>query len=68
MVTGDAAPLEGAIVMQAGGEPALVTGPDRHHNVIGPGAVRWRSAFYRYQDGNVQFGQRYGSSSFTTTS
>ncbi|WP_437877141.1 right-handed parallel beta-helix repeat-containing protein [Sorangium sp. So ce513] len=35
-----------------------------HHNVLGPAAVRWRSAFDRYQDGNVQFGQRYGSSSF----
>jgi hypothetical protein len=35
-----------------------------HHNVLGPGAVRWRSAFADYQDGNVQFGQRYGSSSF----
>jgi hypothetical protein len=35
-----------------------------HHNVIGPGAVRWRSAFADYQDGNVQYGQRYGSSSF----
>jgi hypothetical protein len=35
-----------------------------HHNVIGPGAVRWRSAFAQYQDGNVQYGQRYGSSSF----
>jgi len=35
-----------------------------HHNVLGPGAVRWRSAFADYQDGNVQYGQRYGSSSF----
>ena len=35
-----------------------------HHNVLGPGAVRWRSAFAQYQDGNVQYGQRYGSSSF----
>ncbi|WP_437999343.1 right-handed parallel beta-helix repeat-containing protein [Sorangium sp. So ce185] len=35
-----------------------------HHNVLGPGAVRWRSAFDHYQDGNVQFGQRYGSSTF----
>jgi hypothetical protein len=35
-----------------------------HNNVLGPGAVRWRSAFARYQDGNVQYGQRYGSSSF----
>jgi hypothetical protein len=34
------------------------------HNVLGPGAVRWRSAFQQYQDGNVQFGQRYGSSTF----
>jgi len=34
------------------------------HNVLGPGAVRWRSAFADYQDGNVQYGQRYGSSSF----
>jgi len=35
-----------------------------HHNVLGPGAIRWRSAFADYQNGNVQFGQRYGSSSF----
>ncbi|HEY6724129.1 MAG TPA: right-handed parallel beta-helix repeat-containing protein [Polyangiaceae bacterium] len=35
-----------------------------HHNVIGPAAIRWRSAFQHYQDGNVQYGQRYGSSSF----
>lgn len=34
------------------------------HNVLGPGAVRWRSAFQQWQDGNVQYGQRYGSSSF----
>jgi hypothetical protein len=41
-------------------------GPDCevHHNVIGPAAVRWRSAFADYQDGNVQYGQRHGSSSF----
>lgn len=39
-------------------------GTEIHHNVIGPGAIRWRSAFQRYQDGNVQYGQRYGSSSF----
>jgi hypothetical protein len=35
-----------------------------HHNVFGPGAVRWRSAFQQYQDGNVQYGQRYGSGAF----
>lgn len=35
-----------------------------HHNVLGPGATRWRSAFADYQDGNVQYGQRYGSSRF----
>ena len=35
-----------------------------HHNVFGPGAVRWRSAFQQYQDGNVQYGQRYGSGKF----
>jgi hypothetical protein len=35
-----------------------------HHNVLGPAAIRWRSAFQQYQDGNVQYGQRYGSSSF----
>lgn len=35
-----------------------------HHNVIGPGAIRFRSAFQTYQDGNVQLGQRYGSSHF----
>jgi len=39
-------------------------GVDVHHNVLGPGAVRWRSAFARYQDGNVQYGQRYGSGKF----
>jgi hypothetical protein len=42
----------------------LGEGTEIHHNVLGPGAVRWRSAFADYQDGNVQFGQRYGSSSF----
>jgi hypothetical protein len=35
-----------------------------HHNVLGPAALRWRSAFQRYQDGNVQYGQRHGSSIF----
>ncbi len=35
-----------------------------HNNVFGPGAVRWRSAFQQYQDGNVQYGQRYGSGAF----
>jgi hypothetical protein len=39
-------------------------GCEIHHNVLGPGAVRWRSAFAMYQDGNVQYGQRYGSGSF----
>jgi hypothetical protein len=39
-------------------------GCEIHHNVLGPGAVRWRSAFQPYQDGNVQYGQRYGSGSF----
>lgn len=39
-------------------------GCEVHHNVLGPGAVRWRSAFQKYQDGNVQYGQRYGSGSF----
>lgn len=39
-------------------------GVDVHHNVLGPGAVRWRSAFAQYQDGNVQYGQRYGSGKF----
>jgi hypothetical protein len=42
----------------------LGSGCEVHHNVIGPGATRWRSAFAQYQDGNVQYGQRYGSSSF----
>ncbi|MFO0734489.1 MAG: right-handed parallel beta-helix repeat-containing protein [Labilithrix sp.] len=42
----------------------LGAGCEIDHNVLGPGAVRWRSAFAQYQDGNVQFGQRYGSSSF----
>lgn len=39
-------------------------GVEVHHNVFGPGAVRWRSAFQQYQDGNVQYGQRYGSGAF----
>jgi len=39
-------------------------GVDVHHNVLGPGAVRWRSAFSQYQDGNVQYGQRWGSGRF----
>ena len=39
-------------------------GMEVHHNVLGPGAVRWRSAFAQYQDGNVQYGQRYGSGTF----
>jgi len=42
----------------------LGSGCEVHHNVLGPGAVRWRSAFQHWQDGNVQYGQRYGSSSF----
>lgn len=42
----------------------LGSGCEVHHNVLGPAAVRWRSAFQRWQDGNVQYGQRYGSSSF----
>ncbi len=42
----------------------LGDGAEIHHNVLGPAAIRWRSAFQRYQDGNVQYGQRYGSSSF----
>ncbi len=42
----------------------LGDGAEIHHNVLGPAAIRWRSAFQKYQDGNVQFGQRYGSSSF----
>jgi hypothetical protein len=42
----------------------LGSGCEIEHNVFGPAAIRWRSAFQRYQDGNVQFGQRYGSSSF----
>lgn len=39
-------------------------GLEVHHNVLGSAAVRWRSAFQTYQDGNVQYGQRYGSGSF----
>ena len=39
-------------------------GCEVHHNVLGPAAIRWRSAFAKYQDGNVQYGQRYGSGSF----
>ncbi|MBX3229687.1 MAG: right-handed parallel beta-helix repeat-containing protein [Labilithrix sp.] len=42
----------------------LGAGCEIDHNVLGPGAIRWRSAFAQYQDGNVQYGQRYGSSSF----
>ncbi len=42
----------------------LGDGCEIHHNVIGPAAIRWRSAFANYQNGNVQYGQRYGSSSF----
>jgi hypothetical protein len=42
----------------------LADGCEIHHNVLGPGAVRWRSAFAQYQDGNIQFGQRTGSSAF----
>jgi hypothetical protein len=29
-------------------------------NVIGPSAIRWRSAFQQFQDGNIQLGYRYG--------
>lgn len=39
-------------------------GVEVHHNVIGPAAIRWRSAFAQYQDNNIQWGQRYGSGSF----
>lgn len=35
-----------------------------YNNVLGPAATRWRSAFQRYQDGNIQYGQRYGSGRF----
>lgn len=42
----------------------LGPGCEIHHNVLGPAAIRWRSAFQKYQDGNVQYGQRHGSSSF----
>ncbi len=42
----------------------LGDGCEVHNNVLGPAAIRWRSAFQRYQDGNVQYGQRYGSSRF----
>jgi hypothetical protein len=42
----------------------LGDGCEIRHNVLGPGAIRWRSAFQPYQDGNVQYGQRYGSSVF----
>jgi hypothetical protein len=42
----------------------LGPGCEIHHNVLGPAATRWRSAFQMYQDGNVQYGQRHGSSSF----
>lgn len=42
----------------------LGDGCEVHHNVLGPAAIRWRSAFQTYQDGNIQYGQRHGSSSF----
>jgi hypothetical protein len=42
----------------------LGDGCEIRQNVLGPGATRWRSAFQQYQDGNVQYGQRYGSSEF----
>lgn len=42
----------------------LGDGCEIEHNVLGPAATRWRSAFQSYQDGNVQLGQRHGSSSF----
>lgn len=42
----------------------LGEGCEVDHNVLGPAALRWRSAFEPYQDGNVQYGQRHGSSSF----
>jgi hypothetical protein len=51
----------GTEVLQVG---QLGSGCEVHHNVLGPGAVRWRSAFQLWQDGNVQYGQRYGGSSF----
>lgn len=31
-----------------------------HHNVIGPAAIDWRSAFQTYQDGNLQVSMREG--------
>ncbi|SDU75425.1 ricin-type beta-trefoil lectin domain protein [Jiangella alkaliphila] len=45
-------------VGQAGDQIAV------HHNVFGPAATRWRSAFSHWQDGNIQWGQRYGSAAF----
>jgi hypothetical protein len=55
-------------ILRAGTEALQVgqlgSGCEVEHNVLGPGAVRWRSAFADYQNGNVQYGQRYGSSSF----
>ncbi len=42
----------------------LGDGCEVHNNVLGPAATRWRSAFQPHQDGNVQYGQRYGSSRF----
>lgn len=39
-------------------------GCEIYNNVLGPAATRWRSAFQQYQDGNVQYGQRYGSGRF----
>lgn len=42
----------------------LGDGCEVDHNVLGPAAMRWRSAFEKYQDGNVQLGQRHGSSTF----
>ena len=31
-----------------------------HHNVFGPGAIGWRTAFQQYQDKNIQIGYREG--------
>lgn len=42
----------------------LGDGCEVSNNVLGPAAIRWRSAFQSYQDGNVQYGQRHGSSRF----
>lgn len=42
----------------------LGEGCEIHHNVFAMGALDWKDPFSQYQDGGVQLGFRYGSSSF----